>query len=329
MKKVSVIGSGSWGSTLALVLNDNKHDVTLYVRKKKQLYELTENHTNSEYLKDVLFPDDIHYTSDIKQAVTEADFIVTAVTTQATREVLQNIKPYLKKDSIVINVSKGLELGTNLLISQIYDEIIGNENYVVLSGPSHAEEVALKIPTAVVSASAVHENAEKVQRLFSNDYFRVYTNIDVKGVELGGAIKNIIALGCGISDAVGYGDNTRAAIITRGMAEISRFGKFTGANPLTFLGLSGIGDLIATCNSKYSRNKAAGMYIAKGYSIEQIKNKIHMAVEGIPTTKAVYEAAHKHGISMPITDAIYGVIYERHDIKICVQKLMQRDMKLE
>ena len=329
MKKISVIGAGSWGSTLALLLYENGHDVTLYTKGQKHYEELSQKHTNSRYLENITFPEGITYTYDLKKATQSAECVVLAVTSQATREVLKQMKPHLKPDAVVVNVSKGLELGTNLLLSQVYEEVIGNENFVVLSGPSHAEEVSVKIPTAVVCASKKEEISKDVQKIFSNNYFRVYTNSDVIGVEVGGALKNIIALGSGISDAIGYGANTRAAIITRGISEISRFGKKLGANPLTFLGLTGVGDLIVTCNSKLSRNKRAGALIAKGYNAKQITEQIHMVVEGIPTTKAVYEFAKVNNISMPLTDAIYDVIYESHDIKDTVKRLMNRNMKEE
>lgn len=329
MCKVSVIGAGSWGSSLALVLKDNDNDVCLWMRREEQLQELRDNNTNKKYLKDIIFPKDINYTNDLEYAINFADVIILSVTTQSTREYLKKIKPYLRDNQIVVNVSKGIEVNTNLRISQIYDEIIGNDNFVVLSGPSHAEEVSKKLPTTVVSASKNIDIAKKVQIIFSNEYFRVYTNSDIMGVELGGALKNIIALGSGICDAVGYGDNTRAATITRGIHEISRLGVKMGANPQTFTGLSGIGDLIVTCTSNHSRNKRAGAFIAQGYSKDEVQEKVGMAVEGISTTFAGYELSKKYKIQMPITEAIYEVIYNSKDIKSCVKSLMRRDTKSE
>ncbi|MGP1598333.1 NAD(P)H-dependent glycerol-3-phosphate dehydrogenase [Peptoanaerobacter stomatis] len=327
--KVSVIGAGSWGSSLALVLKENNQDVCLYMRRKEQLDEFINNNTNSKYLKDIVFPKGIKYTNDLELAIKFADIIILSVTAQSTRQYIELLKPYLKSEQIVVNVSKGIETGTNLRISQIYDEIIGKNNFVVLSGPSHAEEVSKKMPTTIVSSSKDLNMAKKVQHIFSNDYFRVYTNVDIIGVELGGALKNIIALGSGVCDAIGYGDNTKAAIITRGIHEISRLGIKLGANPTTFSGLSGIGDLIVTCTSKHSRNKRAGLYIAQGLNREQVQEKVGMIVEGISTTLAGYTLSVEHNVSMPITKTIYDVIYNGCDIKQGIKDLMSRDKKSE
>jgi glycerol-3-phosphate dehydrogenase [NAD(P)+] len=327
--KVSVIGAGSWGSSLALVLKENNQDVCLYMRRKEQLDEFINNNTNSKYLKDIVFLKGIKYTNDLEFAIKFADIIILSVTAQSTRQYIELLKPYLKSEQIVVNVSKGIETGTNLRISQIYDEIIGKNNFVVLSGPSHAEEVSKKMPTTIVSSSKDLNMAKKVQHIFSNDYFRVYTNVDIIGVELGGALKNIIALGSGVCDAIGYGDNTKAAIITRGIHEISRLGIKLGANPTTFSGLSGIGDLIVTCTSKHSRNKRAGLYIAQGLNREQVQEKVGMIVEGISTTLAGYTLSVEHNVSMPITKTIYDVIYNGCDIKQGIKDLMSRDKKSE
>ena len=327
--KVSVIGAGSWGSSLALVLKENNQDVCLYMRRKEQLDEFINNNTNSKYLKDIVFPKGIKYTNDLELAIKFADIIILSVTAQSTRQYIELLKSYLKSEQIVVNVSKGIETGTNLRISQIYDEIIGKNNFVVLSGPSHAEEVSKKMPTTIVSSSKDLNMAKKVQHIFSNDYFRVYTNVDIIGVELGGALKNIIALGSGVCDAIGYGDNTKAAIITRGIHEISRLGIKLGANPTTFSGLSGIGDLIVTCTSKHSRNKRAGLYIAQGLNREQVQEKVGMIVEGISTTLAGYTLSVEHNVSMPITKTIYDVIYNGCDIKQGIKDLMSRDKKSE
>lgn len=327
--KVSVIGAGSWGSSLALVLKENNRDVCLYMRRKEQLDEFINNNTNSKYLKDIVFPKGIKYTNDLEFAIKFADIIILSVTAQSTRQYIELLKPYLKSEQIVVNVSKGIETGTNLRISQIYDEIIGKNNFVVLSGPSHAEEVSKKMPTTIVSSSKDLNMAKKVQHIFSNDYFRVYTNVDIIGVELGGALKNIIALGSGVCDAIGYGDNTKAAIITRGIHEISRLGIKLGANPTTFSGLSGIGDLIVTCTSKHSRNKRAGLYIAQGLNRMQVQEKVGMIVEGISTTLAGYTLSVEHNVSMPITKTIYDVIYNDCDINQGIKDLMKRDKKSE
>lgn len=326
---ITVIGAGSWGSSLALVLNDNGHKVSLYMRRKEQLDEIKYNHTNQKYLKDVFFPENINYTDDLKKCVKDSEILILAVTTQLTRKYLELIKPYLKNDTILVNVSKGIELTSHLRASEIYAQIIKSNNFAVLSGPSHAEEVSKKMPTTVVAASLDIEIAKKIQYIFSNDYFRVYTNTDVIGVELGGAVKNIIALGSGICDAIGYGDNTKAGIITRGIHEITRLGVKLGAKAETFSGLSGIGDLIVTCTSNHSRNKRAGQYIANGLSINEIQEKIGMAIEGINTTLAVYEISKVNGVSMPITEAIYEVIYDSKDIKETVRQIMNRDKKNE
>lgn len=329
MFKVSVIGAGSWGSSLALVLNDNHNDVCLYMRRKEQLDEFISKSTNSKYLKDIIFPKHIKYTDDLEFAIKFADIVILAVTTQSTRQYLNLIKPYLNKSQIIVNVSKGIETNSNLRVSQIYDELIGDDNFVALSGPSHAEEVSKKMPTTIVSSARDIKIAKHIQYIFSNDYFRVYTNTDLTGVELGGALKNIIALGSGICDAVGYGDNTRAGIITRGIHEISSLGVKLGARASTFSGLSGIGDLIVTCTSMHSRNKRAGNFIAQGMSIQQVQDEVGMVVEGISTTLAGYKLSIENDVPMPITNAIYNVIYNSRDIKQCIKELMLRDKKSE
>jgi len=329
MEKISIIGAGSWGTALAILLSDKGYEVSLYARRKEQIDEIKNNRTNKDYLGDIKIPKDIMITDDIKEAVESADVAVMAVSSQQVRNVAQSIKNYVKKEAVIVNVAKGLEKGTNLRISQVVNSILSDNPFVVLSGPSHAEEVAMKMPTTVVAASDDISKAEYIQDIFSNEYFRVYTNPDVLGVELGGALKNIIAFGVGIIDGLGYGDNTKAAIMTRGITEITRLGASLGGQISTFAGLSGIGDLIVTCTSSHSRNRRAGILIGKGYSLEETLKEIHMVVEGITATEVAYNLAKEKNVDMPITKEIYRVLYENKDVKESVKSLMGRTKKHE
>ena len=270
-------------------------------------------------------PSNINLTDDIEKVVYKKDVILLSIPTHGVREALKQIKPFINPDQILVNVAKGIENNTLLRISQIASEILPNNKFAVLSGPSHAEEVALNIPTTVVAASSNKKIAEYVQDLFFTPNFRVYTNPDIIGVELGGSLKNVIALGAGISDGLNYGDNTKAALMTRGIFEMAKLGEEMGANPITFSGLSGIGDLIVTCTSMHSRNRRAGILIGSGKTMEQAILEIGMVVEGIKTTKSTYELAKKYKIDMPITEELYRVLYEDSDVKMAVQHLMVRD----
>lgn len=329
MSKMCVLGAGSWGTALAMVLNDNKNDVIIWSRRSEQCDEINLSHTNKKYLPKAILDSKIRSTSDLKIAIQDSELIVIGVPSQQVRSVCKDIQPYITKGQIVVNVAKGIENQTGKRISEICEEELPNNNYCMLSGPSHAEEVSEKIPTTVVAASKSLEVSQKVQDYFMNSYFRVYTNTDLIGVELGGATKNIIAFGAGILDGLEFGDNSKAALMTRGLTEISRFGVALGAELSTFSGLSGIGDLIVTCTSMHSRNRRAGILIGKGYSLEETKKEIQMVVEGITATEAVYRKSKEIGVEMPITETIYKVINGIIDPQKGVSELMSRSKKHE
>jgi len=325
LNNICILGGGSWGTALAVVLAKKGYNIDLWVRDKKQCEEINIARENIKYLQGVLLPNHINATDDIEKAVLNKKIIVSAVPSHAVRDTIRLIKGYTCDKPIIVNVAKGIEIDTLLRISEIVKQEMPNVEYAILSGPSHAEEVARDIPTTVVAASDKRSVAEFIQDIFMTPKFRVYTNPDVVGVELGGALKNVIALGAGISDGLGYGDNTKAALMNRGFVEIARIGEAMGANKLTFAGLSGIGDLIVTCTSMHSRNRRAGILIGQGYSIEKATESIGMVVEGIKTTKAAYQLSKKYGVTMPITEEIYKVLYEGANVKNSVVNLMLRD----
>ncbi|MEH7236598.1 NAD(P)H-dependent glycerol-3-phosphate dehydrogenase [Bacillus sp. JJ1562] len=327
MEKVTVVGAGSWGTALALVLADNDHEVRIWSHRQEQVDEINTKHTNSKYVPSIQLPLTVIGYSDLAKALDDVKTIVLAVPTKAIREVLQKISQVISTPLTIIHVSKGIEPDTLKRISEMIEEEMPSsllKDVVVLSGPSHAEEVVLRHPTTVTVSSNNMESAEYVQDLFINQHFRVYTNPDIVGVEIGGALKNIIALAAGITDGLGYGDNAKAALITRGLAEISRLGSKMGANPLTFAGLTGIGDLIVTCTSVHSRNWRAGNLLGKGQSLQEVLDNMGMVVEGVRTTKAAYQLAKKMDVSMPITFALYDVLFNNHSPKDAVDKLMAR-----
>ncbi|MGN8647083.1 NAD(P)H-dependent glycerol-3-phosphate dehydrogenase [Gracilibacillus sp. HCP3S3_G5_1] len=328
MSKVAVLGAGSWGTALAMVLCDNNHDVRLWTHNQDQQQAMEVEKKNQKYLPDILLPDSLAIYADLSEAVEQVDAVVLVVPTKAIREICQKLNRVLDHKVVIIHGSKGIETDSHYRISEmIQEELLGHlyEDVVVLSGPSHAEEVSVKHPTTLTAASENTELAAYCQDLFMNHYFRVYTSKDIIGVELGGALKNIIALGAGISDGLGYGDNAKAALITRGLAEISRLATIKGANPLTFIGLSGVGDLIVTCTSVHSRNWRAGNLLGKGMPLRDVLDKMGMIVEGISTTEAVYQLSKKENIEMPITTGIYDVIYEIRSPKEVVDDLMTRN----
>lgn len=331
MSKVAVLGAGSWGTALSIVLADNNHQVRLWSHKKEQVDVINDTHLNSKYLN-VELPNEIKAYSNIKEAITDVDAILIVVPSSAIREVSQKINSFLKDDVLIIHATKGIEPETSKRVSQIMSEELTSiqaKDIVVLSGPSHAEEVGLRLPTTVTVASNNIEKAEITQHLFFNENFRVYTSDDVIGVELGGALKNIIALGAGISDGLNFGDNAKAALITRGLAEITRLGVSLGANPLSFLGLSGVGDLIVTSTSNHSRNWRAGNLIGKGHSLETVLDEMGMVVEGVRTTKAAYLFSIQKNVEMPITHALYEILYNNAEPKKVVEQLMTRAKKDE
>ncbi|MEH6943857.1 NAD(P)H-dependent glycerol-3-phosphate dehydrogenase [Bacillus sp. JJ722] len=331
-KKVTVAGAGSWGTALAMVLADNGHNVSIWGNKEKQINDINENHMNSTYLPEVKLPESIIGTTSLEEALEGVETVILAVPTKAIREVVKKIGSTAKQPITIVHVSKGIEPDTLMRISEMIEQD-GDPNIikdiVVLSGPSHAEEVSLRHPTTVSVSSKNMKAAEEVQDLFINQNFRVYTNPDLIGVEIGAALKNIIALAAGITDGLGYGDNAKAALLTRGLAEIARLGTVMGANPLTFAGLTGIGDLIVTCTSVHSRNWRAGNMLGKGQKLEDVLNSMGMVVEGVRTTKAAYQLAEKYNVKMPITMALYNVLFNNEDVRSAVDLLMSRDRKSE
>ncbi|MCM3599769.1 NAD(P)H-dependent glycerol-3-phosphate dehydrogenase [Robertmurraya korlensis] len=326
-EKIAVIGAGSWGTALSLVLADNDHEVRLWGHNPDQIRELNTTHTNKKYLPEVILPETIVGYDSLEEVLKEVRTIILAVPTKAIREVIKKMVPYVENPLTIVHVSKGIEPDTLMRISEMIEDEIPEhllQDVVVLSGPSHAEEVSLRQPTTVTVSSKSMEAAERVQDLFINQHFRVYTNPDIIGVEVGGALKNIIALAAGITDGLGYGDNAKAALITRGLAEIARLGTKMGASPLTFSGLTGIGDLIVTSTSVHSRNWRAGNLLGKGQNLDEVLENMGMVVEGVRTTKAAYQLAEKYSVKMPITTALYNVLFNQARPKDEVDLLMTR-----
>ena len=328
--KIAVLGAGSWGSVLANLLVGNNQEVMLWSRDSEQVVTMNRWHINPQYMKDFKYSPDLKATDDMEEAVRGAEYILMVIPTKGLREVAGNLNQILVKlnqKPLLIHATKGLEQETYKRPSQMLAEEI-DENHrqdiVVLSGPSHAEDVAIQDMTAVTAACANLAAAERVQKLFSNNFFRVYTNDDVIGAEFGGALKNIIAIGAGALQGLGYKDNARAALITRGLAEIRRLGVAFGANPFTFIGLSGVGDLVVTATSKNSRNWRAGYHLGQGRQLEDVISNMGMVIEGIYTAKAAYELAQKRNVKMPITEALYRVLYEGEDIETAITNLMSR-----
>lgn len=329
---ITVLGAGSWGTALAMVLTDNGYETRLWSHNKEQVNEINQQHTNQRYLPEKTLPESLVGYSDLKTAVLDADAVVFVVPTKAMRQVAQDVAPFLKENTVIVHASKGLEQETHKRISEILAEEIPEvkrNGIVALSGPSHAEEVAVKDLTTITAASNQISSAEYVQEIFMNEYFRVYTNQDIIGVELGGALKNIIAVGAGALVGIGYGDNAKAALMTRGLAEITRLGVSFGADPLTFLGLSGVGDLIVTCTSIHSRNWRAGKMLGEGKDVAEVLESMGMIVEGLSTTKAAYELAVQKNVELPITTAIYEVLYNKADVREVISDLMNRVGKNE
>ncbi|OAH55905.1 MULTISPECIES: NAD(P)H-dependent glycerol-3-phosphate dehydrogenase [Bacillaceae] len=331
-EKIAVLGAGSWGTALALVLADNRHDVFLWTENEERVNEINMTHMNSRYLPNIKLPENITSTTSLEEALVDVGVVVLAVPTKAIREVAAEVVTAATTPVMIVHVSKGIEPDSLLRISEMIEqEIPANvlRDVVVLSGPSHAEEVSLRHPTTVTVSSKSSEAAGKIQDLFMNQHFRVYTNPDIIGVEIGGALKNIIALAAGISDGIGYGDNAKAALITRGLAEIARLGTKMGANPLTFSGLAGIGDLIVTCTSVHSRNWRAGNMLGKGQNLAEVLENMGMVVEGVRTTKAAHQLSAKYDVQMPITNALYNILFKQQDPKKAVDELMARVKKHE
>lgn len=328
-RKIAVMGAGSWGTAIAMALAENGHEVRLWGRDKAMMADIQACRENKKYLPDLVLAGNISCTSDEAAAIEGAEAVVYVVPAQSFRTTFERTSPLLGPDVPVINCAKGIETGSLKRISEIAGEIKPGHPFAVLSGPSHAEEVGRKLPTTLVAASSDPELAEYVQDIFMSEYLRVYTNEDVAGVELGGALKNIIALGAGISDGMGYGDNAKAALMTRAITEISRLGIKLGAERSTFMGLAGIGDLIVTCTSMHSRNRRCGIMIGEGIPPAEATERVGMVVEGMYTTEAAYELACRNGVEMPITEQLYNMIKGRVSGPDAVRSLMLRKKKHE
>lgn len=325
MKRIAVIGSGSWGTALAVMLDKYGHDVTIWSWQEEEARRIREDGEHKEFLPGVPIRKEIKIVTSPEEAVEGAELIIAAVPSKFVRINMEKFSPYFKKEQIIINVAKGIEDGSLKTLAEVIKECAPQCEVAVLSGPSHAEEVGRGIPTAAVIACKDEAVAKMIQHEFSNPTFRLYTNTDVMGVEIGAAMKNIIALAAGMSDGLGFGDNTKAALMTRGMAEIKRLGVAMGGDEKTFFGLSGIGDLIVTCTSMHSRNRRAGIMLGQGKSLDETLKEVHMVVEGVNTARAATELAEKYNVSMPITEAITGVLFNGDDVRQVVYNLMMRD----
>lgn len=328
MAKVSIIGAGSWGIALALLLSNNGHQVTVWSALEEEVEELKTKREHHS-LPGVKLPDTMEFTGNMESAMADKELLVTAVPSVFVRQTAEKMRPFLCKGQIVVNVAKGIEEGTLKTLSDILEETLPGADVAVLSGPSHAEEVSRGLPTTCVVGARIRETAEYIQGLFMSEVFRVYTSPDILGIELGGALKNVIALAAGIADGLGYGDNTKAALITRGIAEIARLGVAMGGRIETFGGLSGIGDLIVTCASMHSRNRRAGILIGKGYTMEEAMKEVKMVVEGVYSAKAAMELAKKYDKPMPIVEQVNAVLFEGKPAGEAVKELMLRDRRKE
>lgn len=329
MAKAGVIGSGSWGTALARVLSKNGHEVTLWSRREEESRMLREERENKLKLPGVKIPDDILCTTDLEQTVEGKDILVLATASPSIRSMAKKMAPYVADGQIIVDVSKGIEDSTLMILTDVIAQEIPQCQATVLSGPSHAEEVGRDIPTTVVAGAKDRETAEYIQNLFMNKVFRVYTSPDMLGIELGGALKNVIALAAGAADGLGCGDNTKAALITRGIAEMSRLGVAMGGHIETFNGLTGIGDLIVTCASMHSRNRRAGILIGQGKTMQEAMDEVKMVVEGVNSAKAAKTLAEKYGIDMPIVQEVNQVLFEDKPAREALADLMLRDKKIE
>lgn len=326
---ISIIGAGSWGLALACLLNENGHVVKVWSRNKEEVNEINNNHRLTKYLPDLKIPKDIIAFDNVGECLENSQMIVLAVPSIAVRECSKMILQYID-NQIIVNVAKGIEAGTLKRLSEVIGEEVGKDKRIaVLSGPSHAEEVAKCMPTVVAVASEEKEVCEIVSDVFMNEYFRVYPNDDLLGVEIGGALKNVVALCAGVSDGLGFGDNTKAGLITRGLAEITRLGVAMGGRKETFAGLTGLGDLVVTCASVHSRNHRAGELIGQGYTPKDAVNEVKMVVEGVNTAKAGLELGKKYNVEMPIIEQACKVLFENKEPRTAVLELMMRNKKYE
>lgn len=329
MAQVGVIGAGSWGIALAKVLHTNGNGVTVWSIVKEEIAMLQEKHEHADKLPGVALPEDMIFTTNLEEAISGKKYLILAVPSVFTRSTAKSMAPYVKEGQVIVCVAKGIEETTLMTLSDIVEEEIPMADVAVMCGPSHAEEVGVGLPTTVVAGAKKREVAEGIQDIFMNEVFRVYTSSDVLGMELGGSLKNVIALAAGMADGLGYGDNTKAALITRGISEMSRLAIKMGAKPETLSGLTGIGDLIVTCESKHSRNRKAGMLIGQGYTMQQAMDEVKMVVEGVYSAKAAIGLAKKYEVDMPIIEGVNRVLFEDMPAKEAVLELMAREKKAE
>ncbi len=329
MSKVSILGAGTWGCALAIVLAGKGHNVTIWTKIENEAKALQENRKNMRNLPGAELPDKVAVILDLEEACRDKDILVMAVASPYIRSTAQLAAPYVREGQIIVNVSKGIEDGTLHTLSEVLKEEIPQADIAVLSGPSHAEEVSRGVPTTIVVGADTMETAHFIQDVFMTDVFRVYTSPDIIGIELGGSLKNVIALAAGIVDGLGYGDNTKAALMTRGMAEISRLGMIMGGKIETFAGLSGFGDLFVTCTSKHSRNWNAGYLMGQGKTMEEAMKQVNQVVEGVNSAKAALALAHQHGVEMPIVEQINKVLFEGKTARDALEDLLNRDKKRE
>lgn len=330
--KIGVIGAGSWGTTLANVLAKKGYQVCLWAYEADLVETMTKTRVNDLYLDGFPLSENLTFTNELVEAATGKELVLLVPPSQIMRKVLEQLKPVLCKDCLLVSASKGIENDSLLTMSEVLEEVLGadvKERFAFLSGPSFAKEVASEQPTAVAVAAADLDVAHKVQDIFSTEYFRVYTNADVMGVEIGGAMKNVIALAAGVGDGLGFNHNARAALITRGLVEIARLGEAKGAVDATFYGLAGMGDLVLTCTGDLSRNRSVGIELGKGRKLEEILNQMRMVAEGVKTTLSAYQLAQKLGVTMPITEQMYLVLYEDKDPQQAVVDLMTRALTSE
>lgn len=329
MAKAGIMGAGSWGTALALLLHKNGHEVTVWSISEEEVQILSKEREHKSKLPGVKLPEDMVFTSDMEKAIVGKDFVVMAVPSPFTRGTARKMKPYVKQGQILVDVAKGIEESTLMTLSQQIEEEIPQADVAVLSGPSHAEEVGRELPTIVVVGAKTKETADYLQEMFMNEVFRVYTSPDILGMELGGSLKNVIALAAGIADGLGYGDNTKAALITRGIQEIARLGVKMGGAIESFTGLTGIGDLIVTCASVHSRNRKAGYLIGQGMSMQEAMDEVKMVVEGVYSTKAAVKLGKKYGVDLPIIEQVNAVLFEGKSAAEAVKELMLREGKAE
>lgn len=329
MASISVIGAGSWGIALALLLHKNGHDITVWSPIEDEIEMLDKEREHKQKLPGVKLPEDMIFTTDLCDAVKGKDLLVLAVPSPFTRSTSEKMKEYILEGQVIINVAKGIEDSSLMTLSQVIESIIPQAEVAVLSGPSHAEEVGRQIPTTIVVGAKNKKTAEWLQNIFMNEVFRVYISPDVLGIELGAALKNVVALAAGIADGLGYGDNTKAALITRGITEIARLGTAMGGKFETFCGLSGIGDLIVTCASMHSRNRRAGILIGQGKTMKEAMNEVQMVVEGVYSAKAAIKLAAKFNVQLPIIEQVNKILFDSKPADEAVKDLMLRDKKIE